>query len=151
MSILSITRARRRETRVISAPPRCARDYSFFAPARPGGRNFPGTGRMGDGDIPCHFSPMPADTLTGSFQLHYPIVITTVITRHVSVARITPTRVDDEYYLRRAFAEFETGEKCFTLDECNERMKAAVYGIQDGTVIVFDIQDCRQDTDKNPV
>jgi hypothetical protein len=45
--------------------------------------------------------------------------------------------VDDEYYLRRAFAEFEAGEKGFTLDECNERMKAAiiVYGIQDETVI----------------
>jgi DNA-damage-inducible protein J len=34
--------------------------------------------------------------------------------------------VDDEYYLRRAFAEFEAGEKGFTLDECNERMKAAI-------------------------
>jgi mRNA-degrading endonuclease RelE of RelBE toxin-antitoxin system len=32
-----------------------------------------------------------------------------------------------------------------------EKRYRIVYGIQDGTVIVFDIQDCRQDTDKNLV
>jgi mRNA-degrading endonuclease RelE of RelBE toxin-antitoxin system len=32
-----------------------------------------------------------------------------------------------------------------------EKRYRIVYGIQENTVIVFDVQDCRQDTDKNLV
>jgi addiction module RelB/DinJ family antitoxin len=36
------------------------------------------------------------------------------------------TTIDDEYYLRLAFAQHEAGARFYTLDECSERMKVAI-------------------------
>jgi DNA-damage-inducible protein J len=56
------------------------------------------------------------------------VYLTQVVLRRAIPFRISGRKItaDDEYHLRRAFAEFEAGEKGFTIDECNERMKAAV-------------------------